>query len=75
MQATHDLCLMGLLAARERTKEDWTKLLDTAGFQVIKIWEDTRGVENVIEAELKEGLDDVEDVVSAASIESEEVEE
>lgn len=56
MQATHDLCLMGLLAAVERTEADWIKLLHNAGFKVVKVWKDTRGIESVIEAEL---LDDV----------------
>lgn len=52
MQATHDLCLMGLLAAVERTEADWRKLLENAGFRVINVWKDTRGIESVIEAEL-----------------------
>ncbi|CAN8097784.1 unnamed protein product [Discula destructiva] len=52
MQATHDICLMGLLSARERTEEDWTRLLEAGGFRVLKVWKDTRGIESVIEAEL-----------------------
>lgn len=52
MQAAHDLCLMGLLAASERTEAAWTKLLVSAGFKVVKVWKDTRGIESVIEAEL-----------------------
>lgn len=54
MQATHDLCLMGLLSARERTEKDWRALLGGAGFKVLKVWKDTRGIESVIEAELQE---------------------
>lgn len=54
MQVTHDLCLMGLLAAIERTQDDWTKLLENAGFKIIKVWKDIRGIESVIEAELKD---------------------
>lgn len=73
MQAAHDICLMGLLAARERTEEDWKRLLDTAGFEIVRLWKDTRGIESVIEAELKvdDGLNDHEGVVSAASVDSE----
>ncbi|KUI55027.1 Demethylsterigmatocystin 6-O-methyltransferase [Cytospora mali] len=52
MQATHDLCLMGLLAAGERTEADWRKLLEDVGFRIINVWKDTRGIESVIEAEL-----------------------
>lgn len=57
MQATHDLCLMGLLAAVERTEADWRKLLETAGFRIINVWKDTRGIESVIEAELADNTE------------------
>ncbi|ROW05745.1 hypothetical protein VMCG_05180 [Cytospora schulzeri] len=57
MQATHDVGLMALLAAGERTEADWRKLLDNAGFKIIKVWKDTRGIESVIEAELADNVD------------------
>lgn len=53
MQAAHDVCLLGLLAARERTEADWRRLLGTAGFAVVRLWRDARGIESVIEAELE----------------------
>lgn len=52
MQAAHDVCLMGELAASERTKAHWTVLLKSAGFRVVRIWNDGRGIESVIEAVL-----------------------
>ncbi|ROW15289.1 hypothetical protein VPNG_02994 [Cytospora leucostoma] len=57
MQATHDLCLMGLLAAIERTEDEWKRLLENAGFKVIQFWKDTKGIETVIEAELADNTE------------------
>lgn len=57
MQATHDLCLMGLLSAVERTEADWRRLLENAGFRIINVWKDTRGIESVIEAELADNTE------------------
>jgi fumagillin biosynthesis methyltransferase len=65
MQAAHDLCLMSLLSAVERTEAAWRQLLSTAGFRVVRVWNDTRGIESVIEAELADNEpDEVESNVS-----------
>ncbi|KAF7352951.1 Demethylsterigmatocystin 6-O-methyltransferase [Mycena venus] len=53
MQAAQDLLMMGLLSAGERTEAAWSKLLNTAGFKVVKVWKDSRKMECVIEAELE----------------------
>ncbi|KAJ7368108.1 S-adenosyl-L-methionine-dependent methyltransferase [Mycena albidolilacea] len=53
-QATIDVLMMTLLAGGERTEATWTKLLNTAGFKIVKVWPDARGIECVIEAELDE---------------------
>lgn len=53
MQAAHDVCLLGLLAARERTQDDWARLLLAGGFEVIKVVRDAQGIESVIEAQLR----------------------
>lgn len=73
MQAAHDVMLMGLLAARERTEADWLQLLSGAGFEVLRVWRDEKGVESVIEAGLREeeegeGERNGENVVSTASM-------
>ncbi|KAF8211317.1 S-adenosyl-L-methionine-dependent methyltransferase [Mycena galopus ATCC 62051] len=51
-QAAIDLLLMELMAAGERTELQWAKLLGAAGFKIVKVWKDTRGMDSVIEAEL-----------------------
>jgi hypothetical protein len=53
-QAAVDVLMMTVLAGCERTEAAWTKLLNTAGFKIVKVWPDTRGIECVIEAELDE---------------------
>lgn len=47
---TSDINMLALLAAMERSEAQWRKLLETAGLQVIKIWQGNP--ESVIEAEL-----------------------
>ena len=51
-QATMDVGMMVFLSAGERTKAKWDKLLNYAGFVVVKWWPDPRGYETLIEAEL-----------------------
>ncbi|KAJ7276186.1 putative O-methyltransferase [Mycena haematopus] len=51
-QAGVDLLMMAMLAGGSRTEAAWVKLLNTAGFKVVKVWKDTHGIECVIEAEL-----------------------
>ncbi|KAF8211438.1 putative O-methyltransferase [Mycena galopus ATCC 62051] len=53
-QAGIDLLMMAMVAGGERTEAAWVQLLKTAGFKVVKVWKDTRGIECVIEAELED---------------------
>lgn len=52
--ATLDMQMMGLHAGMERSERQWRTLLDFAGLRVIKIWQDVKGGEAVIEAMLKD---------------------
>lgn len=48
-----DICMMAFMAAKERTLEEWTVLLEKAGFKITETWTDNlRAQESVIEAEL-----------------------
>ncbi|KAL2174027.1 S-adenosyl-L-methionine-dependent methyltransferase [Thermothelomyces heterothallicus CBS 202.75] len=49
-----DLMVMALLSSRERTEEDWRRLLEGAGLKIVKIWSTDKqnGVESLIECEL-----------------------
>lgn len=51
-QAVMDVAMMSLLSASERTKHQWEKLLNGAGFKVVKFWPDPREYEMLIEAEI-----------------------
>lgn len=51
-QAGMDLNMMSVVSAYERTEAQWRKLINDAGYKVIKIWMDPRGYEGVVEAEL-----------------------
>ncbi|KAL8652644.1 MAG: hypothetical protein Q9226_004185 [Calogaya cf. arnoldii] len=51
--ATLDIQMMGLHAGMERSEKQWRTLLDSAGLKVVKIWQDVKGGEGVIEATLK----------------------
>lgn len=46
-----DLLMMVLGAARERTQEDWRRLLRSAGFRCVNIWTYEQGTESLIEAD------------------------
>ncbi|KAI1081430.1 S-adenosyl-L-methionine-dependent methyltransferase [Whalleya microplaca] len=52
VQAAMDCGMMASLAAYERTEAMWIKLINEAGFKIIKIWKDGRGNESLLEAEL-----------------------
>jgi O-methyltransferase domain len=48
-----DLLLMGALNSKERTRDEWSKLLSAAGFRIVKEYTDTTvAYESVIEAEV-----------------------
>ncbi|KAK6857213.1 O-methyltransferase- family 2 [Apiospora arundinis] len=49
-----DLVMLSLLSAQERTERDWRDLLEgRCGLRIVKIWTGGRGVESLIECELK----------------------
>ena len=47
-----DLTLFAIMGARERSEEDWRRLIVAAGLQVCKIWSPVSGTESLIECEL-----------------------
>lgn len=47
-----DMMMMTLFSSRERTEEQWRKLLEPTGLRIIKIWSAGEGVESLIECEL-----------------------
>jgi len=51
-QTTMDVQMMSLLSASERTKEQWNKLLTSAGFKIVKFWPDPQQYEMIVEAEI-----------------------
>ena len=51
-QATgYDITMILLLSAFERTESMWRALLESAGFQIIKIWGPPPMIMSIIEAE------------------------
>jgi hypothetical protein len=51
-QTTMDVNMMSLLSASERTRSQWEKLLDGAGFKIVNFWPDPQEYEMLIEAEI-----------------------
>ncbi|KAI0835340.1 S-adenosyl-L-methionine-dependent methyltransferase [Hypoxylon sp. FL0890] len=47
-----DILMMTYLASKERTEQDWRKLLGDAGLKISNIWTYANGVESLIECEL-----------------------
>ena len=43
----------------ERTASQWTKVLDSAGFRIVKFWAPPGDGQSIIEAELKESAEDM----------------
>ncbi|KAI0554004.1 putative O-methyltransferase [Xylaria curta] len=52
IQAVMDVEMMANVGAYERTEAMWTKLINDAGLKIIKIWQDGRKNECLVEAEL-----------------------
>ena len=52
ISTTVDIIMMALYSSGERREQDWRKLLEGAGFRIIKIWTVEPGAESLIEAEL-----------------------
>jgi hypothetical protein len=52
-QTALDLVMMSCFGSKERTAEQWTKLLEEqCGLKIVKIWTMIKGMESVIECEL-----------------------
>ncbi|KAI4224907.1 MAG: hypothetical protein L6R36_004307 [Xanthoria steineri] len=51
--ATLDIQMMGLHAGMERSEKQWRTLLDSAGLEIVKVWQAVKGGEAVIEAALR----------------------
>lgn len=49
-----DITLMAVLNSRERTHEDWVKLVTSAGMRIVNIYTKGIGAESLIECELAE---------------------
>lgn len=49
---TSDITMMACLSAKERTEEEWRRLVEGAGLRVVKFWGPVHSVESIIEAEL-----------------------
>ena len=56
LQAGFDIQMMGMHAGMERTRAQWTRLLEGEGFRIVKFWMAPGGDgEGIVEAELKDG--------------------
>ena len=51
LTTSHDILMMSLFSARERTEQNWQSLLGSAGFEIARIWTYEPGAESLIEAE------------------------
>ncbi|KAF3930355.1 O-demethylpuromycin-O-methyltransferase [Dactylellina cionopaga] len=51
-QAMQDVLMMACIASFDRTEAAWRALLAQTGYKVVQLWEDKRGLNTVIEAEL-----------------------
>ncbi|RMZ85134.1 hypothetical protein DV738_g248, partial [Chaetothyriales sp. CBS 135597] len=49
----YDLTMMVMVAGEERTESHWRELLQSVGFEVVKIWRSPLAVQGIIEAELR----------------------
>ena len=47
-----DINMMAVLNGMERTREQWTRLLEAVGLKVVKFWTIADDVEGLVEAEL-----------------------
>ncbi|KAI0506275.1 S-adenosyl-L-methionine-dependent methyltransferase [Xylaria bambusicola] len=46
-----DLTMMGIVAGKERKAEDFRKLIESAGYNIIKIWTSPQAIQSIIQAE------------------------
>jgi hypothetical protein len=52
LSTSMDLLMMTVVAAEERTENNWRRLLKTAGLKIVKIWT-FENTESIIETELE----------------------
>lgn len=53
LQAVFDVQMMGMHAGMERTRSQWTRLLEGAGFRIVRFWMPPgEDMEGIVEAEL-----------------------
>lgn len=50
----YDLTMMVMVGGRERTAQDWRRLLNATGFQVSRIWSSEGAPQSIVEATLAE---------------------
>ena len=48
----YDLTMMVMVAGEERTESHWRELLNSAGYEVVRIWRSPLAVQCIIEAEV-----------------------
>ena len=55
LQAGFDIQMMAMHAGMERTRAQWTRLLEEEGYSIVKFWSAPGGDgEGIVEAELKD---------------------
>lgn len=52
--AANDLVMMTLFGSRARTERDWRDVCGQAGFEVVGVWPNTRGIKGIVELEVRE---------------------
>jgi len=52
-QTIYDMTMMTFNGGMERSRTQWTRLLEEAGFEVVKFWVQDEDADGIIEAELK----------------------
>ena len=63
LQAGFDIQMMGMHAGMERTRAQWTRLLEGEGFSVVDFWmAPGRDGEGIVEAELKDSTSSSKDI-------------
>lgn len=50
--SAYDLTMMVMVAGEERSEDSWNALLQSAGYQLVKVWRSPDAVQGIIEAEV-----------------------
>jgi hypothetical protein len=53
LQCMYDMAMLSFNGGKERSRSQWTRLLEKAGFEVVKLWVDDENADGIIEAERK----------------------